>query len=448
MKKVIIKFLTIFFLVFLPNFAISQSGMTPAEFKVKLEKYFNEEMIDDVFRKIPQNARFTVWGWDVGDFSGDNNPDLGFSIKVLGDSRKLTYVYLFVDIEGYLELVYVEPYEFIELPLEIGITIRNGKCSITQKKRKDYWTIRSYSFESGVIFLVEDYVSQNLNGYALETNIDYKTNEFKLKLESLSKERLNFQTNYIFVPSYPRSKYVFKGFPASSTINKIDYVVKGSYYWKGENDASMQIKSSFDQNFLYFTFNIIDDAFISKDCEKCISDKLILWFDFQPYQSSLKRLFKQSGNQLLVRDKPDGNIFKIEINLGNLIDKQPFIEAVNSSEPLDNLQVKALEKVKLFLTTQEGKYVLKLRIPFSLFGYEELPLDGDIPVFIGFNAIYVDVDNEFRPSEVTYITNSNFDEAKPSTFGELVLIPDMQKFSFAKNIFVDNLLRILEDFGF
>lgn len=430
------------------TFLLSQSGMTPAEFKLKLEKYFNEEMIEDVFKKIPQNTRFTIWGWDVGDFSGDNNPDLGFSVKILGDNKKSTYVYLFVDIDGYLELIHVEPFDYLELPLEIGITIRNGKCSITQKKKQDYWTIKSYAFDNGVFYLVEDYVSQNLFGYSLETNINYKTNEYSTKIESLSKERLSFQTNYIFIPSYPRNKYVFKGFPNASLIDKADFVVKGSYYWKGENDASFQIKSSFDQDFLYFTFSIVDDVLILKDCENCISDKLILWFDFQPYQSQLKRLFKQSGTQLLLRDKPDGNIFKIQINFGNLLDKQPYVESVNSTEQLDNLQIKAIEKVKLFLSAREGKYILKMRIPFSLFGYEGLPLDGDTPVFIGFNAIYVDVDNEFRPGEVTYITNSNFDETKPSTFGELVLIPDFQKFTFARNVFVENLIHILEDFGF
>ncbi|MFN3270167.1 MAG: hypothetical protein ACK42G_06260, partial [Candidatus Kapaibacteriota bacterium] len=121
--------------------------MTVAEFKTKLEQYFNEEMINDVFDKISQKTKFTIWGWDVGDFSGDNNPDLAFSIKILGESRKYTYVYLFVDIDGYLELVYVQPFEYVELPLEIGISIRNNKCSITQKRKKDYWTIKSFSFD-------------------------------------------------------------------------------------------------------------------------------------------------------------------------------------------------------------------------------------------------------------------------------------------------------------
>lgn len=446
MKKVILVGFIYFLLV--PNLAIPQSGMTAAEFKVKLEQYFNEDMVNDVFSKIPQQTRFTVWGWDVGDFSGDNNTDLAFSIKVLGESRKIVYVYMFVDIDGYLEPIYVEPFQYVSLPLEIGISIRSNMCSITQKRENDFWTIKSFTFDNGILRLVEEYSSQLLSNYGLETWVNYKSNEVKIKVESLGKNPLDFQTTYFFVPSYPRNSYVFKGYPVNTYVDKVDFVVRGSYYWKGEADASFSIKSSFDQNFLYFTMFITDDFFVAKECDKCIGDKVIFWFDFQPYANSFKRIFKKTDNQLLLRDKPEGNIYKLEFNLGNLLEKSPFVESINSNEPLDEEQIKSTEKIKLFFTIENAKYVLKVRVPFTFFGFEQLPTDNDLPVHIGFNAMYVDVDNEFRINEVTYLTNSDFDETKPSTFGELILIPNFQKFTFAKNIYLQNLLRILEDFGF
>ncbi len=439
--------LTILWLL-IPISLFTQSGMTVAEFKVKLEGYFNNEMVDDVFRKIPQNTRFTIWGWDVGDYSGDGNPDLAFSIKITGETRRITYVYFFVDIDGYLELILVEPYEYVELPLEVGVAIRNNKCSITQKKKKDIWQIKSYTFEDGVIYLIEEYLSQNYLGNNLETVVNYKTNECKFTLESLSREKLNFEAKYYFIPSYPRNKPVYKGFSSRTNIDKIDYVIKGSYYWRGDYDASMSVKSSFDNNFIYFTITVTDDVFVPKECENCIGDKISFWFDFQPFRSSFKRLFKQSGSQLLVRSKPDGSIFKIEINLGNLVDKSPYVESINSTEPFDDEQKRSVEKIKLLFTTNEDKYVLKARIPVALFGYDMLPYENDEPVFIGFNIVYVDVDNEFRPNEITYITNSSFEESQPATFGELVILPDYRKFGFAKNIYVDSILNLLENFGF
>lgn len=439
--------LTILWFLF-PFSSFAQTGMTLAEFKVKLEMYFNNEMVEDVFKKIPQNTRFTIWGWDVGDYSSDGNPDLAFSIKISGETKRITYVYFFVDIDGYLELIYVEPYEYVELPLEVGVAIRNNKCAITQKKKKDLWQIKSYTFEDGVIYLVEEYLSQNYLGYNLETIVNYKTNECKFSVESLFRDRRNFEANYYFIPSYPRNKPVYKGYSSNTNIDKIDYVIRGSYYWRGDYDASLNVKSSFDNNFLYFTITVTDDVFVPKECENCIGDKIVLWFDFQPFQNSLKRLFKQSGNQLFVRSKPDGNIFKIEINLGNLVDKLPYVELVNSSDPFDEEQKRAVEKIKLLFTTNQDKNILKARIPFSLFGYDLLPFENDEPLFIGFNVVYIDVDNEFRPNEITYITNSNFDESQPATFGELVILPDYRKFGFVKNIYTDNILDLLENFGF
>ncbi|MFN3306959.1 MAG: hypothetical protein ACK42Z_07220, partial [Candidatus Kapaibacteriota bacterium] len=159
-------------------------------------------------------------------------------------------------------------------------------------------------------------------------------------------------------------------------------------------------------------------------------------------------LFKQSGNQLIVRNKPDGSIFKIEINLGNLMDKLPFVESINSTEPFDDAQKRSVEKIKLIFNTNDERYVLKARIPISLFGYDMLPIENDEPVFIGFNIVYVDVDNEYRPTEIAYITNSAFEESQPATFGELVLLPDFRKYGFAKNIYVDSILDLLENFGF
>jgi hypothetical protein len=446
----ILKFYFVAFFIFFELYeaGFAQTGMTVPEFKAKLMKYFNEEMIEDVFKKLPQNIRYTVWGWDVGDFSGDDYPDLAFSIKVLGETRKVTYVYLFVDIEGYLELVFVEPFDYFELPLEIGISIRNKKCSITQKRQNDFWVIKSYTFDNGVIYLAEEYTSQNYYGYGLESTINYIRNQCNYKIESLSKEPLSFNASYFFIPSHPRNKYVYKGYPYITKVDKANFTIKGSYYWYGEDDASFEVKSSYDDSFLYFTMTITDDYFIPKECDSCAGDKVILWFDFQPFSSPLKRMFKQSGSKIILRDKPDGSIYRIDLNLGNLLDKFPFVESINSSEPLDEDQVKSIEKIKVFFSTQAGKYVLKFRIPFTLFGYQGVPLNGDEPVYIGFNVVYVDVDNEFRQNEATMITNSVFNEVKPCTFGELVLVPDLQKFSYAKNIYLDSLLHLLEDFGF
>jgi hypothetical protein len=451
MRSFRFKLIYVVFLLFLFGWAESkaQSGLTFNEFKSKLEKYFNSEMLDDIEKQIPQKSRISVWGWDVGDFSGDNYPDLAFSIKILDEKRRNVYVYLFVDLDGYLQLVYFDSYEYLELPLEIGVSIHNNKCSITQKKKNDFWTYKSYTFDNGIIYLAEEYTSQSIFGNALETRIDYEKCEYKINLDYFDARKDKFQTDFLFIPSYPRSKQVFKGYPVVSTAGKVDYVIKGSYYWKGEEDASMRIKSSFDDQYLYFAINFTDDNFIPPECDKCVGDFFSFWFDFTPYKSTLQRIFKQAGNKFIPRSNFEGSLYEIKVFPGDFLDKLPYVASVNSSEPLDEEQIKSISKIKIFVTKEDStNFVLKVRFPFSLFGYERCPIENEAPVYIGFNIVYHDIDNEFRPEQETLITNSIFDESRPSTFGELVLIPDFRKFSYSKNIFLENIINLLEGFGF
>ncbi len=444
----VITFFTLFFI--LSYFELqSQSGLTFSEFKSKLEKYFNSEMIADVENQIPQKSRISVWGWDVGDFSNDGYPDLGFTVKILDEKRRVVYVYLFVDLEGYFRLVYFDSFEYLELPLEVGISIQNNKCSITQKKKNDFWTFKSYTFDNGVLFLAEEYTSRKYFGNALETRFNYLNNECKVEMESLEGRNEKFQTDFLFIPSYPRSKPVYKGYPVTSFAGKVDYVIKGSYYWKGEEDASMRIKSSFDEQYLYFSIQITDDIFVPAVCDSCIGDYLTFWFDFTPYNNSLQRIFKQASNKLIPRSNFEGSLFEIKVFPGDFFDILPFVGAVNSTEPLDDEQVKSISRIKLFVTQEDSiNYIVKVRFPFSLFGYEHCPIENEQPIFLGFNIIYHDIDNEYRPKEETMITNSIFEHSRPSTFGELVIIPDFKKFGYASNIFLDNVLQLLEGFGF
>lgn len=430
------------------NMGLSQNGITFSEFSAKLENYFDKEMIGDIKKQIPQNIKFTVWGWDVGDFSGDRNPDLAFSLKVLQEKRKIAYVYLFVDIDGFLELVYQQPFEFFELPLEIGVSIRNNICSITQKKKNDFWKIVGFTFDNGIISLVNDYTSEKIEDYYLERQIDYRRTEQRFKLVPLGGSSKTFETDFLFVPSYPRGIEITKGYPLFVYAGKTDYVVKGSYYWKGERDASMEIRSSYDSEYLYFIFDIVDDVFIPKLCDKCISDGITLWFDFTPFKDSFERVLRRSGRKILPRENTSENLFQIEIVPGNFIDILPFVKSVLADETLDEIQKQSIAKIKIVTNPTDSGFVLKLRLPFSLFGYETCPVEDSEPIHIGFTAIYKDIDNEFRPEEETWLTTSVFEPNVPSSFGELILIPDAKNFCFTRNIYLESILKSLEDFGF
>lgn len=448
MKKNFLQFVILIFV--LASFSIfSQSGMSFPEFKNKLQNYFNAEMISDIERNLPQKINFSIWGWDIGDFSGDNNPDLAFSVKISQEKRKVAYVYLFVDIDGFLELVFNQPYEYHELPLEIGVSIKNNSCSITQKKKNDYWNIETYRFNNGVIYLIGNYSSERHTSYFVESEIDYTNCRKKITYEPITggaSEKIF--SDFLFVPSYPRRKEIYEGYPAIATSKNVDFVTKGSYYWFGERDASMSIRSSFDENFIYLSFYITDDTYVPKNCPNCLGDELVLWFDFNPVASSMDRLFKKFKNWLSPRNKPDENTYQIQISLGNFIDIPPEILSFNSSATLDETQKSSLNKIKIFSNPTDSGLVVKIRLPFELFGYQVSPMNKEEVVIVGLTAVYNDVDNEYRPEETSLIATSLFEEGKPSTFGELVFISDFKSFSFAHNVYLEAILKSLEDFGF
>ena len=79
----------------------AQSGMQFDELQPKLQPYFADELIGDVRDALPQGADYRIWGWDVGDFTGDGYNDLALSIHVLGTRKRMCQVYLFGDIDGF-----------------------------------------------------------------------------------------------------------------------------------------------------------------------------------------------------------------------------------------------------------------------------------------------------------------------------------------------------------
>ena len=88
------------------------------------------------------------------------------------------------------------------------------------------------------------------------------------------------------------------------------------------------------------------------------------------------------------------------------MENKPYIKELVSSNELDEDQQAAVNKIKVAASKNQKGYVVKIKIPFKLFGYDEVPIINDKISYIGFSAVFNDVDNEFRPEEVTKIATS------------------------------------------
>lgn len=426
----------------------SQSGSRFPEFAKKMEYYFDKELIGDLEKALPQGVNYTIWGWDVGDFSGDGHYDVAFVVRMASERKRIVQVYLFVDMDGFLTQVAKFPYKFIETPLEVGIIIKSNACLITKKHKQFSWSIRGYRFLDGNLVLYDDYTTKPVGKFTKETYKNYQDLKSSLKYVLTSKKKTKFYTKYTSVPAYPRGKIIYKGYSAEAHISDIDFVNRGAWYWTGEKDGSYDIKAVYDESYIYISLKIRDDNFVPQYCDSCIGDYVRLWFDFSDINSKSSRFPVVKRKKLIYKNIENEEIFSITIYPGDFYDKRAYVSEVSSTEDLEDYQKEAVKNIRTASAPRDSGYVIKVKIPFRLFGYEIAPVDDNTFASIGFTSVFHDIDNEFRPEEETQIASSIFNPAKPVTYGEILLVPQNKWYGSAKNYYRLDILRFLLELGF
>lgn len=441
-------------LVILVLFCISgseifaQSGMRFPELAKKLEAYYATELIEDIRSELPDTDNFSIWGWDVGDFSGDGFADLALSVKYLSDKRKIVQVFLFTDNDGFLSKVGQFSYEYFELPLEIGVSIKENTCYVTKKRKQFDWVIKGYRYDNGTLVLLDNFETSRLDQYTIEKYYNYQSCETKEKYINTSNNNIAYETKYITIPSYERGRTIYKGFANSIATSFPEFVFDGAFYQHGENDAAYNIRSSYDAENIYFSIIVNDEEIVPTRCDSCLGDNIELWFDFYPYLTDKSRLIKDlKGKKLSLRSEADTGIYSIRISPGDFLEIPPFIKGIKSTDEANEEQKFAANKIKIISSLNQKGYQLKVKIPFEIFGINPQP-EEDTPVHLGFSLIVNDIDNEFRAEEISRIATSRFEQNNPSAFGELILIPNGSWYGEAYNVFHDDIIRVLNDNGF
>ncbi len=428
----------------------AQSGMDFREFSTKLDLYYDKAMVEDVQNQLPHDGEFRVWGWDVGDYSGDGNYDVAFTIRMNDDRKRQVHVFLFVDIDGYLSNVLSMQNSFVETPLEVGMVIKNNACYVTQKKKQFEWTVRGYRFSQGCISLLDEFSTTRVDHYSREYYRNFQNLRHELKFIQQATGDVNFDLQYVAIPSYARGESTNRGLNASADVSITDFVNHGSFYWTGPDDCSFNIKSVFDDKFLYVTLNVRDDQVVTARCDTCPADNIDLWFDTRIVESDVERVFRKKARRLQFRNSTDSNLFCLHLSLGDFKERPPYIK-VSSTDiaQSDNKQQLALKHLSQKVALRDKGYVARIRVPFALLGFDSVPVkDPHEIVEIGCSVVVHDVDNEYRPEEETTLATSQVEDMNPSTFGCLLLIPQDATFGESVNIFADSLVKVLNALGF
>jgi len=427
---------------------MSQAGMRFEELSKRLEQYYAEPLINDIKSQLPQGVDYRIWGWDVGDFSGDSYNDLALSVKLSGDKKKTNYVYMFVDLDGYLTKVSEMPFEYVEMPLEIGVVIRYGICNITKKREKFNWEIKGFRFDNGVLVQQDIFETEKIGKYTHEKTVDYRSLRIKEKYIVTNNSTTVYSTDHLIIPSFFRSRLIYKGYQEKTNSNYIDYVKNGAYYWYGDDDCSFNISSAYDDRFLYFTIELNDEEIVFPRCDTCCGDNVEIWFDVSREAKKGDRFVERKGENLKFRKKVEAGIISFKIFPGDFKTKRAYVKDISTTDNLYKFQAEEVKNIKVVTSLKDKGYVLKIKIPFLLLGYKAPSPDKPETTEFGCTVVVHDIDNQFRPEEETEIATSSFDKTDPASYGTLVLIPANQWFGWVKNIYKEDIVKSLSEFGF
>lgn len=441
MNKIIL--ITLLFLFSSEIFA--QSGVKFLEFAKRIEPYFDESMITDIKKQLPQNEDYFIWGYDVGDFSGDTFYDIAITLRIAGDRSRNMQVYLLVDIDGFLRKVHHETVEFIELPLEVGVAIRNGACYLTKKHKQYNWDIYGYRYENGNLIQQDEFFTRRLNSLTYEKYRNYDDLSASEKYISLKTNKATFEKNFIVIPSYSRGRRVYSGYAESLLIDNVDFIFDGAYWWKGADDCSYYLTTVYDNDNLYFTLEVTDDQIVVQNCDTCIADHFTLVLDINQYDTG-DRFADKSEDKVKFREKVSSGLYVFNVYPGDFKNLPAYCK-VSTTDSLSNEQKYEAKNIKVISNYNDNNYIIKFKIPFSLFG-NKINLAKNKNLELGATGILTDYDNEFRPEEYSKLSTTDYKINDSTTLGILKIIPDKQWYGNSVNIFLDDIVKNLLINGF
>jgi hypothetical protein len=448
MKKVL------FFLLFPYTVLIAQVELSISveQFSQEVGEIFSAAQLTFIQEHLPEQC--DIYGYAVGDFSGDYLPDLAISVRTKKLRGKKMKVHYFVSDEEQLLEARWNILEFYDVPIEIGFTIENGVCYTTQKKGNNNWTISGYTYRDGNFFLVDEYESSRKSvrrtggseiGY--ETTMNYRTLKTTEHYYHLGTEKSFLSLEYYTYPAYPIERNIrpFLFYVVCDTATK--YCIAGREYWRGRADAAFESAVFFDDAFLYFFTWVIDDTVEigSRQWNDC--DHVQLWFDL----NQAGKLTGGKSSSPNFRLSPDSNVFMIAVApvAGENDSQKVRVYTAPDSSPPEAAIIpegtgcrKAIDDIRVLSDRTIDGYALRIRIPFELFGGIE-----SLRTPTGFTFVLHDIDGHDSTAGVTELATSLFKEWNPSTFGVLRMMFDNTCFGEVLDLNTAEMIRKLAAVG-
>jgi hypothetical protein len=425
------KYLLVYFLFFSTGLLFSQSALTYSEFKKALLNYYEEDMIADLIKLKPEIESSQFWSWDVGDYTGDGYPDLAFVTKDKSVSGKNLTVTLVVDIDGYMVKVKEFKEKYIELPLEVGIAIKENTCYVTNKIKQFHWNITGWYVENGIFKQRSIYrTEKHTSVVTKESLIDFSKNLAEERIVHSSSGKVSQINRIQYYPLHTEYSQYQSGEVEKRTFPTIEYVETGAYYWKGEQDCSFKVQLTKNDEYLYGMIEVIDDSLVT-DIDLKSVDKVVCTFHVFDTENDgvLRQFFKNIQNNSIQTKPLKSKKIEYVFNLGDFTTTQPTIQIPTTTETTVDV-----------LRTDTG-YVLYTKIPLS----EIIPDINKISE-LGFSISVIDADSDLFSEDVTTMSTEDYDDkTKIST---LLLKPYQEIIQEYNNLYESSLLTNLKRYGY
>jgi len=421
---------------------------------------FTDELLDDLRKKLPED--FLIWGYDVGDFSGDGKYDIVMSIKPKHYKGKKLQVHFFINRGDSVLDVKTMDVSYHDIPLEVGFTIERGVCFMTTKLAEYNWLIRGYTFSNGSFILVDRYEATRLFQSAekrlqvgYETYFNYRnllSNEnFFNPVNNSSYAKIDYYT----FPAYRKGRGIFKDYAAVVADTTDRFILAGKEHWKGSADLSFASRAYYDSTMMCFSIDVVDDSIVTTNPAYVDeNDYVQLWFD-----CGVGHKVEVAGDSAVsFRNKPDSSLYTLTISLGNFSTEKPKVKFVTRFR-LSEIQLRALTQMEVSVERTGNGYSLDIQIPYRVFGYTSGASGAMIPQFhkrdrlglisypIGFTAVVHDADDAKNPNDETVMATSKLEQWNPLTFGVLRFIPDGEYYGEVVNLFLPSILRRIREVG-
>jgi len=399
----IIRFLYIVLILFMSIDILAQSGSSLKDFEKKLSDYYDQELIADVIAEIGKDDQAKVWSWDIGEYSLDNNNDVACVVRYPKEQSKICSVYFFIDINGTLTPVHKQSRIFVESPLEVGVAIKNGSCHVTSKNEQFHWDITGYQYRHGVFFEYDHFSTLRNKGQTIEQYRNVIDRRNSMHVFSTRTEETAYYHHYHDIPAYHVKTSIPFGLHHPIVIDAPDDVIKGAFYWKGPQDASIMIEQSRYSDAMWnLELKVLDDSICTSLCDTCVQDKIMIHLSRSP----------KLGNTIDTQEVNKDSILTVELN--------PNMETPHTSSM--NI-IGSSTKLPIDVHRESNGYRIVANIPTKFMTFKDSESSQSDIQTIGCTIELLDIDNPFRPEEQTRIVSSAYEQGNSSSLGTVTFYP-------------------------